>query len=373
MIFLSKPFFNDEELKAIQETFDSGWVAGQGPQGLALSSYIKEDIAVKHAIPVNNCTAGLHLALLAIGIKEGDEVIVSDFTFPATGHAVLYCGAIPRFVDVDLYTYNIDPDKIKAKINSKTKAIIVVHAFGLMADMDQIKSIADEYGLKIIEDAACAMGAKYSGKNVGSFGDITCFSLHGRKNVTSGEGGVNVTNNDEYAQIMASLSCFGMSSAYSRQTEFAIPSFETLGYNYKLSDINSAIALVQLKRYPKVLERKRELVAVYNNFLRDNEFLTTPVEPTNFYHVYQSYVVCLDSSLRRNDLIVSLKRESIQCQIGTYASHIQPVYNSADECPNSLTLYHQTLALPLYFELTEEQIATVCSSLNTHIKEQKNG
>lgn len=373
MIYLSKPFFDDEELKAVQETFDSGWVAGQGPQGIALSSYIKEEIQVKHAIPLNNCTAGLHLALLAIGIKPGDEVIVSDFTFPATGHAVLYCGAIPRFVDVDPLTYNIDPEKIRAKVNAKTKAIIVVHAFGLMAEMKEIKSIADENGLKIIEDAACAMGAKLNGENVGSFGDITCFSLHGRKNVTSGEGGVNVTNNDEYAAIMSSLSCFGMTSAYNRQNEFSIPSFDSLGYNYKLSDINSAIALVQLKRYPKVLERKRELVKKYNQLLQDCEYLSTPVEPLGSYHVYQSYVILLNSEINRNDLIVSLKRENIQCQIGTYASHIQPVYKSVDKCSNSVALYNQTLALPLYFELTEELIEQVCSSLVSHIKQQING
>ncbi|MBE3128986.1 MAG: DegT/DnrJ/EryC1/StrS family aminotransferase, partial [Actinobacteria bacterium] len=288
MIYLAKPYFDDNEINAIKETFNSGWVAGQGPKGEELSEHIKKITNTKFAIPVNNCTAGLHLSLLSIGIKPGDEVLVSDYTFPATGHSVMFCGAKARFIDVNLRTYIIEPSLIEEKINNKTKAIVVVHEFGQMADMDKILEISKRYNLKVIEDAACAMGAKQKGKPAGSFGDITAFSFHARKNTTSGEGGIVVTNNEDYADIISSLSCFGMESAFKRQKDFKIPSFNALGYNYKLSDINAAIALEQLKKYPIVLERKRRLVNLYNTLLENSKFITTPIEQKYNYHVYQT-------------------------------------------------------------------------------------
>ena len=373
MILLSKPFFDNDELNEVRKTFDSGWVAGQGPKGRELSEYVKSITNTKYAIPVNNCTAGLHLSLIAIDIKPDDEVIVSDYTFPATGHSVMYCGAIPRFVDVNLKTYNIEPDLIERKINEKTKAIIVVHCFGQIADMDLIIKIAKKYDLRVIEDAACAMGASFNGKPAGSYGDITCFSFHARKNATSGEGGMIVTNNKKYADNMRSLSCFGMESAFERQETFNIPKFSRLGYNYKLSDINAAIVLVQLKKYPKILERKRKLAYLYNKLLADNEHITVPIELTNNFHIYQTYAILLNEKINRNALILDLKKDDIQTQIGTYASHIQPVYNSSDYCPNSKLLFDQSLALPLYYELTEEQVSFVVKRLNFHIEKQLNG
>jgi len=370
MIYLTKPYFDKDEIKAVQETFDSGWVAGQGPKGNELSEYIKNITNTNFAIPVNNCTAGLHLSLLAIGIKPGDEVLVSDYTFPATGHSVMFCGAKPRFVDVNIKTYNIESELIEEKINDKTKAIIVVHEFGQMAEMDKILKIAENYNLKVIEDAACAMGAKYKGKPVGSFGVITAFSFHARKNATCGEGGIVVTNNEKYADIISSLSCFGMESAFNRQKDFKIPSFNSLGYNYKLSDINAAIALEQLKKYPKVLEKKRKLVKLYNKLLENNKFITIPIEQKYNYHVYQTYAIVLDKKIDRNKLILFLRDDGIQTQIGTYASHIQPVYKSEDKCPNSLFLYNQSLALPLYYELKEEEVTYVVEKIEFHIKKQ---
>lgn len=370
MISLTKPYFDNNEINAVKETFASGWVAGQGPKGEELSEYIKKNTDANFAIPVNNCTAGLHLSLLAIGIKPGDEVIVSDYTFPATGHSVMFCGAIPRFVDVNLCTYNIEPYLIEEKINDKTKAIIVVHEFGQMADMDIILEIAKNYNLKVIEDAACAMGAKYKGKPAGSFGDIATFSFHARKNATSGEGGIVITNNKDYADIISSQSCFGMESAFNREKEFSIPVFRSLGYNYKLSDINAAIALEQLKKYPKVLVKKRELVAFYNRLLENNKFITIPIEQKYNHHVYQTYAIVLDKRIDRNKLILSLREDDIQTQFGTYSSHIQPVYKSKDKCPNSLFLFNYSLALPLYYELKVKEVEFVVEKLNYHINKQ---
>ena len=371
MIKLTKPYFDEEEIKAVRDTLASGWVAGQGPKGKELEAYLKGYLRVRNVIPVNNCTAGLHLALLAIGIGEGDEVIVSDYTFPATGHAVLYCGGQPRFCDVKLDTYNINPNLIEAKINENTKAIIVVHEFGLMADMEPIREIADKYGLKIIEDAACALGAQYKGEMAGSFGDIATFSFHARKNLTCGEGGAVVTNNSKYAAYIRSLSSFGMKSALAREGEFSIPSFNIMGYNYKLSDINSAVVLEQLKKYPRILKKKRELAALYNQLLKNSDYLTLPKEEKDYFHVYQTYVVTVDSSIDRNKLIVALREDGVQSTIGTYASHSQEVYQSEDECPNSLFLFKHSLALPLYYTLQESEVEEVTDKLQENIRKLK--
>jgi len=364
MISLSKPWFDEAEIDAVKEVLQSGWVAGQGPAGMRLSEEIAAYTGVKYAVPVNNCTAGLHLALIALGIKSGDEVIVSDFTFPATGHSVMYCGATPRFVDVKLDTYNINPALIEQKISDKTKAIIVVHALGQMAEMDAITEIARKNKLLIIEDAACALGATYNGLGAGQYGDITAFSFHARKNVTSGEGGIVVSKNEAYAEKMKALSCFGMESAFSRQNEFSVPVFADLGYNYKLSDINAAIALVQLKKYDKVLEHRLKLVSLYNDLLAEKQEFALPVIARNATSVYQTYAIVLNDSINRNRVIHKMRENGVQTQIGTYSSFIQPVYkNTADKCPVSLSLFEHSLALPLFHEMTESQVETVVDTL----------
>jgi len=367
MITLSKPYFDECELAAVKETFDSGWVAGQGPKNEELSELICQFTGSKFAIPVNNCTSGLHLALLAIGILPEDEVIVSDFTFPATGHSVMYCGAIPRFVDVSLSSYNILPDLIEEKINKKTKAIMVVHALGQMAEMNKIKEIAIKYNLFLIEDAACSLGAEYYGIKSGKFGDITAISFHARKNVTSGEGGVVITDNEGFAARIKSLSCFGMEPALTRQNEFSIPVFNQLGYNYKLSDINASIAIEQLKKYNSILLKRYSMVAIYNSLFKHNPLIHIPQITEGAKHVYQTYALLLDEKLNRNKLIMLMWENGIQTQIGTYSSFIQPVYKSKDTCPNSLRLYNSTLALPLYHELSEDNINFVAEALLNNI------
>ncbi len=367
MIRLSKPYFNNKEINAVKKTLNSGWVAGQGPQNVKLAKLINEYTGTKYAVPVNNCTAGLHLSLLALNIEQGDEVLVSDFTFPATGHSVLYCGAKPRFVDVKLDTYNIDPELIEPMINKKTKAIIVVHALGQMAEMDRISEIAKTRNLFLVEDAACSLGAEYNGLQAGSYGDITAISFHARKNVTSGEGGIIITNNKTYAKQMNSLSCFGMESAFDRQTEFNIPVFKFPGYNYKLSDINAAIAIQQLKKYNSILKKRYKQVSIYNELLKNHELIQIPFTHIKAKHVYQTYAIRLHKKINRNKLIMELKRENIQTQIGTYASHIQPVYKSTDKCSNSYNLFNSTLALPLYYELKDTEIYFVVERLLKYI------
>ncbi len=369
---LAKPYFDQEELEEIKTVLDSGWVS-QGPKVKELEDKIASYLGVKYAIAVTNCTAALHLALLSIGIKKGDEVLVADFTFPATGHSVLYCGARPVFIDVKLDTYNIDPELIEEKITNRTKAIIPVHAFGQPADMDEIIKISKDHNLKVIEDAACALGAKYKEKNAGTIGDIGCFSFHARKGITTGEGGMAVTNDKNLAEKMRHLSVFGMTSAWVREKsdEFVVPKFTEAGYNYKMSDITAAVGVAQIRKLEKIIERKKELAKYWNEKLNEIELIESPYVNNNVRHVYQSYVSLVDKRINRNKLIESLLKKNVQTQIGTYASHIQPVYNSPDKCSNSFEIFERSLALPMYFMLREEDIDMVAKHLKTALEELK--
>ncbi len=369
---LAKPYFDLEELEEIKKVLDSCWVT-QGPEVKELEDKTANHLGVKYAIAVTNCTAALHLALLSIGIKKGDEVLVADFTFPATGHSVLYCGAIPVFADVNLRTYNIDPGPIEEKITDKTKAIIPVHTFGHPAEMDKIMKIAEYYDLKVIEDAACALGAKYKDKYAGTIGDIGCFSFHARKGITTGEGGMVATNNENLAKKIKHLSVFGMTSAWDREKNdrFVVPEFNEVGYNYKMSDITAAVGVAQLRKLDKIIEKKRELAKYWDEKLQEIEFIEPPYVSEHTEHIYQSYVALVNKRINRDKMIDRLMKNGIQTQIGAYASHIQPVYNSKDKCPNSLEIFSRSLALPIYYMLREEDIDMAGTSLKRVVKELK--
>lgn len=366
---LLRPYFDSEELEEIQKVLDSGWVS-QGPKVKEFEDRIAEYLGIKYAIAVTNCTSALHLALLGIGVKEGDEVLVADYTFPATGHAVLYCRAKPIFVDINSQTYNIDSALIEDKITDKTKAIIPVHTFGQPAEIDEIIELAEDHNLKVIEDAACALGAKYKDKYAGTLGDMGCFSFHARKGITTGEGGMVVTDNKNIAEKIRNLSVFGMTSAWDREKsdEFKIPEFTELGYNYKLSDISAAVGVAQLKKLDKIIERKRELAKYWDEKLEEIELIEAPYVSENGKHIYQSYVALVDKAINRNKLIVTLTKKGVQTQIGTYASHIQPIYNSNDKCPNSLDIFNRSLALPTYYMLREEDIDLAAAPLKKAVE-----
>jgi dTDP-4-amino-4,6-dideoxygalactose transaminase len=364
------PYFDSEELEEVKKVLDSGWVT-QGPKVEEFEGKITDYLGVKYAIAVTNCTSALHLALLSIGVKRGDEVLVADFTFPATGHAVLYCRAKPIFVDIDLKTYNIHPKSIEEKITERTKAIIPVHTFGQPAEMDKIMEIAKDHNLNVIEDAACALGAKYKNKYAGTIGDVGCFSFHARKGITTGEGGMVVTNDKNLADKIRNLSVFGMTSAWDREksTEFIIPEFTELGYNYKMSDITAAVGVTQLKRLEKIIEKKRALAKYWDEKLQEMKFIKPPYVSKNVKHIYQSYVALVDRHINRNKLIVTLVKRGIQTQIGTYAAHIQPVYNSNQKCQNSLEIFNRSLALPMYYMLGEEDIDTAAAHLKKALED----
>lgn len=361
---LTRPYFDADDIEEIKKVLDSGWVA-QGPKVKEFEEGVARKIGSKHAVAVTNCTAALHLALLCSGISSGDEVLVADYTFPATGHAVLYCGAKPVFVDIYPDTYNIDPEKIEQLVTENTKAIIPVHTFGQPARMDEILDIARNNNLIVIEDAACALGAKYKRKYAGAIGDIGCFSFHARKGITTGEGGMLVTNDDEVAKKARHLSTFGMMSAWEREKKgkFSVPEFVDVGFNYKMSDITAAIGVAQLRRLDRIIERKRTLAQYWDTRLDEIEGIKKPYADPNTISIYQSYVALIDPKLDRNKMIQELSSSGIQTQIGTYASHMQPVYHAPQTCPCSQDVFHRAISLPMYFTLQETVIDEVAEAI----------
>jgi dTDP-4-amino-4,6-dideoxygalactose transaminase len=369
---LMRPYFDEEEIEEIRQVLNSGWVS-QGPKSREFETKISEYLQVDEVISVINCTSALHLALLSIGVTKGDEVLVADYTFPATGHAVVYCGATPVFVDIDEKTYNIDPSLIVDKITEKTKAIIPVHTFGQPAQMDEIMDIAREHDLHVIEDAACAFGSTYKGTYAGLIGDIGCYSFHARKGITTGEGGMVIAKNREILKKIRLLSTFGMVPAWNREklNGFTHCEFTALGYNYKLSDINAAIGVAQLKKLDRIIKRKQILAQCWDDVLTDIDGIQPPFVDKNVTHIYQSYVALVDITIKRDDVILQLMKEGVQAHIGTYASHIQPIYGSKDHCPHSLEIYQRALALPMYYILKEEEIKFVATLLKSILRESK--
>ncbi|RJO66633.1 MAG: DegT/DnrJ/EryC1/StrS family aminotransferase, partial [Myxococcales bacterium] len=327
---------------------------------------IAAETGLGQAVACSSCTAALHLALLALGVGAGDDALVADYSFPASAHSALFVGARPVFLDVRPDTYALDPAEISKAVTSNSKALIVVHPFGQMAEMDAVAAEARRFGLKIVEDAACAYGAADSrGRKPGELADVVCFSFHARKSATSGEGGALATRDEALAKRARSLTFFGIRPARERRdgAAFELPVFERLGYNYKLSDIQAAIVEVQLQRLPEMVAERRRLAARYTEALARVRGLTPPFVPPGARPVWQSYVVTLAGGVDRNGVIAAMRARGVECQIGTYAQHLQPVYADPRPCPVSADLFRRHLALPLFFGLSEAQQDRVVAAL----------
>lgn len=364
---LGEPSLGEEELDAVRQVFESGWVAGQGPQNRALEAAFATFCQTDHAVAVNNCTAALHLALLALGVGPGDEVIVADYTYPATGHSVLFTGATPVFADILPDTWCVDPEAVAAAITPRTRGVIAVDVAGQCADYAALREITDRAGVFLVEDGACSIGATYGGKPSGhpDLADIAAFSFHGRKGITCGEGGILATESSEHAAFMRKRASFGVESALARQgsNELPIPVFDELGYNYKLSDISAAIALVQLRRIQGLLERRRAAASRYEELFAGFDAVTTPVTGADRDHTWQSYILTLAPGVDRGAVAMDLRARGVGANIGTYASHREPVYGDVPVCPVSADLFGRHLAIPMHANLTDEQIEFVVASV----------
>ncbi|WP_409240003.1 DegT/DnrJ/EryC1/StrS family aminotransferase [Streptomyces sp. PA5.6] len=355
----------EQELAAVAEVFASGWPAGQGPKGKALEAQLSERYGGRGAVALSNCGVALHLALLALGVEPGDEVIVADYSFPAPAHAVRYVDAVPVFADVRADTGTVDPRSVADLITPRTVGVIVVDTVGLPADYAELNAIAERHGLFVIEDAACSVGATYQGREAGTLAPVACLSFHGRKGATSGEGGALVSADPAVAESARLRSAFGIESIFEQGKVVGLPisEFTEVGYNYKLSDIGAAILQVQLRRLDELLERRRAVAARYAELLADEDLLTVPQVPSDRTHVWQSYLVALDPRVDRAGVATELRGQGIGCGHGTWASHLQPVFEAKQACPVSADLFHRHLALPMHAELSMDQVERVTRAL----------
>lgn len=360
---VARPSFGFSEEKAVIEVLRSGWVT-QGPRVAEFECKFAEYVGAPHAVAVSSCTTALHLALLASGIKPGDEVLCPSLSFIATANAIVHAGATPVFVDIDKSTYNMDPKCIESAITPRTKAILVVHQIGLPAALAEISEIAIRHGLLVIEDAACAIGAEYKGQRVGlPYSSIACFSFHPRKILATGDGGMITTAAEELAGRMRKLRQHAMTvSDLARHSsrKVMIESYDEVGYNYRMTDLQAAIGLVQLQRLDGMLARRRELAARYSSRLSALPWLVVPHEPADCRHNFQSYMVRLqnDAPVSRDQLMQELLDRGVSSRRGIMAIHRELPYRNErwdSGLPVTNLVTDTTMVLPLFHEMTDEE------------------
>lgn len=361
MIKLSKPYITEDCINNVIAVLRSGnLVQGENVKKLEESSI--SYLNVKYAVAVSSGTAALHLALLALGIGKGDEVIVPAFTFPATANAVELVGAKTVLVDINLDDFCINTSLIEKAITSKTKAIIPVHEFGQTAQIDVVMNIAKKYNLKVIEDAACALGAEYNNKKIGTFGDIGCFSLHPRKAITSGEGGIIVTNNTDIAHSLVVLRNHGI------ENHEGIIDFVDAGLNYRLTDFQAALCLPQFELIEHIIKERIKQAKIYDTNFNNTINITTPYIFADRLMVYQTYHILLDKKFNRDTVIRQLKEKQIETNYGAYALNVLSYYSkkygyNPDDCPNAVFANKQGLALPMGMQLQIKDLEKVAVEL----------
>jgi len=346
VIRLAWPDLGEPELAAIAEVLESGQLT-MGPKVAEFEAGLAEACGVEHAVAVSSGTAALHLAVLALGIGPGDEVIVPAYTFPATGNVVAMAGARPVLVDVDPETMNVRPEAVADAVTERTRAVLVVHLFGRPARWEEIEAAVPDR-VELLEDAAGALGARRGGRPCGGLGRLGCLSFHPRKIVTTGEGGAVTTNDGELAESIRSMRHHGW-----RGTDMPAP-----GLNYRLPDILSAVGTSQLRRLDALLEERERLAAAYTERLPG--VVDTPKADEGDRHGLQAYVVQLD---RRDEALAALHDAGIQAQIGTYALHHLGAYRDQGPFPGADAAYERALALPFHNRLTEGDVARVASVL----------
>lgn len=364
-VALGQPTVGEEEIEALREVFASGWLSGAGPTCLAFEKDFAVSAGTAHSLATSNCGSALHLGLQVLGAGPGDEVIVADYTFPATGHSVMWTGATPVFADVRRDIGTIDPDAAAALVTERTVGIIAVDMVGQPADYDELRALADRHGLWLLEDAACAAGASYKGRPAGSLADLAAFSFHGRKGITAGEGGALVGDDDELMGLARKLHTYGIAPAVTREgsSELAVPSFDMAGYNYRMSDVQAAIMRVQLRRLPDLVAKRTAAATGYAERLGDVEGLTLPIALEDRIHPWQSYLVTAEEGVDRDALVAGLRERGVGSNFGTYASHLQPVYGQGEACPVSAELFRRQLALPMHANLTEDDVDYVATQV----------
>lgn len=380
---ITKVWIDEAEMDSILEPLRSGWIV-QGPYVAEFEEKFARFTGARHAIATTSCTTALHLSLAAAGIGAGDEVIVPAFTWVATANVVEYLGAKPVFCDVDLDTFNLDIDQLPDLITERSRAIIPVHLFGLAADMEPIRRVARWNDLQVIEDAACGFGATYKERHVGTLGHFGCFSFHPRKAITTGEGGMILTQSEDAAALCRTLRDHGANKTdlarHSSNGGFLLPSYDHLGYNFRMTDLQGALGSAQMDKAEKIQQARVERARRYNQLLKSTSWLTTPTVPQGREHAYQSYV-CLfrpeKVSLnnvdrlhhRRNALMMELESRGIATRQGTHAVTTQGYYRrkygtKPEDYPNAYLAERLSLTLPVYPQMTDEEQDYVVDQLH---------
>ncbi len=371
VIPIMKPWIGQEEAAAAAEAVASGWVA-QGPRVAAFEEAVARRVGAAHAVATSSCTTALHLALVVLGIGPDDEVIVPSLSFIATANVVRYLGATPVFADVELATQNLTPSTIKQVITPRTRAVMVVHQAGVPADLDAIHRLCDAKGIAVLEDAACAIGATYRDRPIGGHSDLVAFSFHPRKVITTGEGGMLFTRNGDWAERARRLREHGMSvSAAARHNsrDLVLEEYVETGFNYRMTDIQAAVGMVQLGRLDAIVERRRELAARYQERLADIPGIVMAGDPKYGRSNFQSFWVVLpdDFPIDRNELLRRMMAEGISPRRGIMASHLEPAFAGSPNAPLPVTehLTERSLLLPLFHTMTEQQQDRVVDVLLT--------
>jgi perosamine synthetase len=372
----ARPYLPGGEAAAVAEVIASGWVS-QGPRVQAFEEAFAARVGAPEAVATTNCTTALQLALYVSGVGPGDEVIVPSLSFIATANSVWQCGARPVFADVDPRTYNLDPAAAERAITPRTRVIMPVHQLGLPADMDAFLELGERHGLMIVEDAACAIGAGYKGRPIGSLGPLACFSLHPRKVITTGEGGMIAVHDPEVGARLRRLRQHAMDvSDLARHAarEVVVESYPERGFNARMTDMQGALGLCQLQALDDILSRRRYLAARYSAAIAGIPGLSPPYDPLYAKRTWQSYCVRIDprAALDRAELMRRLLADGIATRRGVMAIHQEGAYPEKPDAPlpHTEAAARDTLMLPLFADLTEEQQDYVIDRLNSHVVAQ---
>ncbi len=369
---ISLPVTGEAEWLAAKEPLLSGWLT-QGPKVAEFERNFAKRHDVPHALATTSCTTALHLILAGMNVGPGDEVIVPSFTWVATANVALYCGATPILVDIDTKTFNIDPLAVKKAISPRTKAIIAVHLFGLCADMDALRQVAG--GIPIIEDAACAAGARYKGVSAGALGLAAAFSFHPRKSITTGEGGMVTTKDKALNERMEMMRNHGASISEEQRHHgpqpYILPDFNVLGFNYRMTDLQGAVGLKQLEKLDTFISERARWAAYYRERLSVIPWLKTPEIPAGYEHGWQSFVCMVDpqtAPMPRNQIMQILNEKGISTRPGTHAIHLLGYYREkfgykAADLPNATFADKNSMAIPLHNRMTADDYDYVIDAL----------